>query len=286
MSALNSPIDLKNISPMVKEVTKEWMREILASDESEDRYDSIRNLYKKFNEALMKEYGDKGSECVNQKFGELKPQVDFLASLFYCINDDLRNRQREMKFDSPKEEDDFLHGRDFNRGLLDVRDEEFDAVLESLLSKVRSLVKNDALEAGWALNPKDPPNLFMSSIPLIEGNWIDKVALEVLEWHQALLKEGYETHRPEKENLIAWPIVLEEGQDEEALKGVIVKVGDFGILDKNRQYAIFVEAEERINLLRLKERIVDGRAYVSLAEYFDSTEHLLTQEDFCVIGPV
>jgi len=80
--------------------------------------------------------------------------------------------------------------------------------------------------------------------------------------------------------------VLEEGQDEEALKGVIVKVGDFGILDKNRQYAIFVEAEERINLLRLKERIVDGRAYVSLADYFDSTEHLLTQEDFCVIGPV
>lgn len=286
MSALNSPIDLKNISPMVKEVTKEWMREILASDESEDRYDSIRNLYKKFNEALMKEYGDKGSECVNQKFGELKPQVDFLASLFYCINDDLRNRQREMKFDSPKKGDDFLHGRDFNRGLLDVRDEEFDAALESLLSKVRSLVKNGTLEAGWALNPKDPPNLFMSSIPLIEGNWIDKVALAVLEWHQALLKEGYETHRPEKENLIAWPIVLEEGQDEEALKGVIVKVGDFGILDKNRQYAIFVEAEERINLLRLKERIVDGRAYVSLAEYFDSTEHLLTQEDFCVIGPV
>ena len=54
------------------------------------------------------------------------------------------------------------------------------------------------------------------------------------------------------------------------------QVGDFGILDKNRQYAIFVEAEERINLLRLKERIVDGRAYVSLADYFDSTEHLLS----------
>ncbi len=69
------------------------------------------------------------------------------------------------------------------------------------------------------------------------------MTLAVLEWHQALLKEGYETHRPEKENLIAWPIVLEEGQDEEALKGVIVKIGDFGILDKDRQYAIFVEAE-------------------------------------------
>ncbi|MDR9770448.1 hypothetical protein [Acetomicrobium sp.] len=80
MSALNSPIDLKNISPMVKEVTKEWMREILASDESEDRYDSIRNLYKKFNEALMKEYGDKGSECVNQKFGELNHKLTFSLS--------------------------------------------------------------------------------------------------------------------------------------------------------------------------------------------------------------
>ncbi|MDR9770474.1 hypothetical protein [Acetomicrobium sp.] len=75
-----------------------------------------------------------------------------------------------MKLDSPKRgDDDFLHGRDFNRGLLDVRDEEFDAVLESLLSKVRSLVKNDAPEAGWALNPKDLPNLFYVIYTLNRG---------------------------------------------------------------------------------------------------------------------
>jgi len=62
-----------------------------------------------------------------------------------------------------------LHGRDFNYGLLDVRDEDFETALESLLEEVRSLVNSGAVEAGWVLCPKDPPNLFMSSIPLIEG---------------------------------------------------------------------------------------------------------------------
>ncbi|MGB4301092.1 MAG: hypothetical protein WBJ35_04475, partial [Acetomicrobium sp.] len=388
MSTLkSSSIDLKNISPMVKKTVKEWVKEVLAANRSEFRRDSVKSLYKRFNEALAKEYSDKGLEYVKEKFDELKPQVDFLASLFYCINDDLRNRQREMqlevdllterlkrllmalqasslaqavdttfareayplseemadllwslnertvrtwdemleselpamvreyfllqgnraipwgwdlmrqilvnsgeeskiaaicsKFESPEDGDDFLHGRDFNYGLLDVRDEEFETALESLLEEVRSLVNSGAVEAGWALCPKDPPNLFMSSIPLIEGNWIDKKALAVLEWYQTILKMGYEIIRPEEENPVAWPIVLDKRtQDEETVQGVIVKVEDFGILNKDEQYAIFIEAEERINSLRLQERIIDGRVYVCLADYFDSTGHLLGNEDF------
>ena len=388
MSTLkSSSIDLKNISPMVKKTVKEWVKEVLAANRSEFRRDSVKSLYKRFNEALAKEYSDKGLEYVKEKFDELKPQVDFLASLFYCINDDLRNRQREMqlevdllterlkrllmalqasslaqavdttfareayplseemadllwslnertvrtwdemleselpamvreyfllqgnraipwgwdlmrqilvnsgeeskiaaicsKFESPEDGDDFLHGRDFNYGLLDVRDEEFETALESLLEEVRSLVNSGAVEAGWALCPKDPPNLFMSSIPLFEGNWIDKKALAVLEWYQTILKMGYEIIRPEEENPVAWPIVLDKRtQDEETVQGVIVKVEDFGILNKDEQYVIFIEAEERINSLRLQERIIDGRVYVCLADYFDSTGHLLCNEDF------
>ena len=263
MSTLkSSSIDLKNISPMVKKTVKEWVKEVLAANRSEFRRDSVKSLYNRFNEALAKEYSDKGLEYVKEKFDELKPQIDFLASLFYCINDDLRNRQREMqlevdllterlkrllmalqvsslaqavdttfareayplseemadllwslnertvrtwdemlaselpamvreyfllqgnraipwgwdlmrqilvnsgeeskiaaicsKFESPEDGDDFLHGRDFNYGLLDVRDEDFETALESLLEEVRSLVNSGAVEAGWAaLFPKD-----------------------------------------------------------------------------------------------------------------------------------
>ena len=48
------------------------------------------------------------------------------------------------KFESPEDGDDFLHGRDFNYGRLDVRDEEFETALESLLEEVRSLVNSGA----------------------------------------------------------------------------------------------------------------------------------------------
>ncbi|MDR9769416.1 hypothetical protein [Acetomicrobium sp.] len=58
------------------------------------------------------------------------------------------------------------------------------------------------------------------------------------------MKMGYEIIRPEEENPVAWPIVLDKKtQDEEAVQGVIVKVEDFGILNKDEQYAIFIEAE-------------------------------------------
>jgi len=100
MSTLkSSSIDLKNISPMVKKTVKEWVKEVLAANRSEFRRDSVKSLYKRLNEALAKEYSDKGLEYVKEKFDELKPQIDFLASLFYCINDDLRNRQREMQIE-------------------------------------------------------------------------------------------------------------------------------------------------------------------------------------------
>jgi len=83
----------------------------------------------------------------------------------------------------------------------------------------------------------------------------------VLEWYQTILKMGYEIIRPEEENPVAWPIVLDKRtQDEEAVQGVIVKVEDFGILNKDEQYAIFIEAEERINSLGY-------RSASSMAEY-------------------
>ena len=93
MSTLkSSSIDLKNISPMVKKTVKEWVKEVLAANGSEFRRDSVKSLYKRLNEALAKEYSDKGLEYVKEKFDELKPQIGFLASLFYCINDDLQKQ--------------------------------------------------------------------------------------------------------------------------------------------------------------------------------------------------
>ena len=67
---------------MVKKTVKEWVKEVLAANRSEFRRDSVKSLYKRFNEALAKEYSDKGLEYVKELFDELKPLVDFLASLF------------------------------------------------------------------------------------------------------------------------------------------------------------------------------------------------------------
>ncbi len=389
MSTPKSSVDLANISPVVKKAAKEWIKEALATNEAAGHFGSSEDLNERVTEVLMKEHNGKDPDFVKQKLDEIKPQVDFVVSLFNYINDELKNKQREIKLDvdllaerlkrllmalqtsghadmvnvtfgstayplseemadlflslnekgirswdemqkeemsymvkeyfilrgrklipwgwdflrcilassegefdkhikairsrfaSLEDADDFLNGKDFNYGLMDVRDEEFEAALGSLLEEVKSLAQAGALETGKALCPKDPPNLFMSSIPLIEGSWIDKKALTVLEWYRTISDMGYAMCRPEGENPLAWPIVLDEtAQDEDVYCDEIIRVGGLGILSKDEQYSIFSDVEEHIKSLKLQERLIDGRTYVSMKGYFNRDGHLLKLEDF------
>jgi len=149
MSTLkSSSIDLKNISPMVKKTVKEWVKEVLAANGSEFRRDSVKSLYNRFTEALAEEYSDKGLEYVKEKFDELKPQIDFLASLFYCINDDLRNRQREMQL-----EVDLLTER-LKRLLMALQVSSFAQAVDTTFAREAYPLSEEMADLLWSLNER------------------------------------------------------------------------------------------------------------------------------------
>lgn len=121
-------------------------------------------------------------------------------------------------FNSPEDADDFLNGKDFNHGLLDVRDRDFDAAVEAFCNEVKSLAKKGELKIGGVLYPEAPPNLFMAAIPLVDKEWIDSKALAVLEWHKMIADKGYVMIHPEGDNSLAWPIVLDKTAEDEELE--------------------------------------------------------------------
>lgn len=149
MSTLkSSSIDLKNISPMVKKTVKEWVKEVLAANGSEFRRDSVKSLYNRFTEALAEEYSDIGLKYVKEKFDELKPQIDFLASLFYCINDDLRNRQREMQL-----EVDLLTER-LKRLLMALQVSSFAQAVDTTFAREAYPLSEEMADLLWSLNER------------------------------------------------------------------------------------------------------------------------------------
>lgn len=405
-----------DISPIVKEAVKEWLSETMLAPEPKDKKsdDSIETLGEKIIKALMREHKGKGPKAVKQAFNELKPQIEFVGSLIYSINEEIDKKRREMSletallveefkrivgalttselarltfeslssmpyplsegmadlllnlnehalepcnemkerilpymvkehfvtegkkeiplrwlhllrasnpseseaesifseeiegarsiFESPEAFDDFLNKRDFTHGLADIRDEEFDRAVEALAKEVESLSHAGVFETGEILQPDDFPNYFMANIPLIEEKWIDKAALELLEWVKILLDRRYETVYLEENNPLAWPIIFKLKEDEKESEDDSLSEEDYAesateeefdddddeeeeeeepeILDKETQYAILLEAKRHLASLELEERVIDGRLYVSIDDYFSKEERYLNEGDF------
>ncbi|MDI3499568.1 MAG: hypothetical protein PWP50_612 [Synergistaceae bacterium] len=232
------------------------------------------------------------------------------------IDEDLKEEMEEARsaFESPEAFSDFLEGKDFTHGLADVRNEEFDMAVETLAKEIESLSEVNVLEKENLLTPKDPPNNFMTSIPLVEREWIDKEALELLEWYKTILNMGYEALRLE-DNSVAWPIIIEpekgesesesecedededesesedvgeerydeeendDDEEEEEEEEIEIDDDELKILDKQKQYEILWDVRRRLSSIALKERVIDGRTYVSLSDYLSQEDCLFGEED-------
>lgn len=290
--------------------------------------DKMADLFLSLNEKGVKTWDEMREEEMNHmvreyfiSMGEEEIPLEWVFLRYLpASNDNVFTKLIEevrSAFNSPEDADDFLNGKDFNHGLLGVRDRDFDAALEAFCNEVKSLAEREELKIGGVLYPKDPPNLFMGAIPLVEGKWIDSKALAVLEWHKMVSDQGYVMIHPEGDNSLAWPIVLDktaedeeledEGEDESdellSLQDEDADLQDedddvdeedededdddddeeeeeLEILDKHEQYSIYLEAEEHIKSLNLEERAIDGRIHVSLGDYFSCDGCLLNQEEF------
>jgi hypothetical protein len=105
-------------------------------------------------------------------------------------------------FDSPEAVAAFRRGEDYTHGLADVRDADFERLMEAIDADVQALVKKKTLKTGTGVHVELPTDATWF-VPLVEGAWFDRTLAELLELNTLLEAEGWQSSHPDSHN-VAW----------------------------------------------------------------------------------
>ncbi len=168
------------------------------------------------------------------------------ANLIFNLD---RDKVRNL-FPDSKAYGDFISGRDFSYGLADVRDEEFDRAIDSVVRALRELVASGEVRAAKQILLPSSPFPFLRQVPLIDNEWVDLHAIELAEFGCLLLEEGFEICESLDPHPLAPCALLPEKNDEgKDLKALRKKVAE--------------------DLSKFPGRVIsiEGRPFLNLADY-------------------
>ena len=141
-----------------------------------------------------------------------------------------------------------------------VGDEDFDESRARAYRKVerglRRLVRSKEVKPGKVVSLLDSPHPFLSSAPLLDGRWIDVIALELAEMG-VILKDCDWTPR---ESGDSHPLAFAEFVRADA-EGDLSPIDDASWLDARQA------STDRVRSYRRRRRVISGRSYVELALY-------------------
>jgi hypothetical protein len=144
---------------------------------------------------------------------------------------------------------DFVSSRDFSFGLADVRDEEFNRVVMSVIEGLRRLTEAGEIRAARQVSLISVPVPFLQTVPVVENEWIDRHVVELAELGCRLLEEGYVIQQRRDIHVLAWPVISGPNLTEANLKAIKAKAA-----------ASLSEFPGRVTS-------VEGRPFLNLADY-------------------
>lgn len=118
---------------------------------------------------------------------------------------------------------DFVSSRDFSFGLADVRDEEFNRVVISVVEELQRLTEAGEIRAARHLLLLSVPVPFLQTVPVVENEWIDWHVVELAEFGCRLLEEGYAIQQGWDNHTLAWPVISGPELTEANLKAIRAK---------------------------------------------------------------
>lgn len=115
---------------------------------------------------------------------------------------------------------DFISGRDFSYGLADVRDEEFNRLVNSVVGGLRKLTEGGEIQAARQAFFSSVPVPFLRRVPMVNDEWIDRYVVELAEFVCLLLEHGYAIQEGRDTHPLAWPFISAPDGAEEDLDAI------------------------------------------------------------------
>ncbi len=122
--------------------------------------------------------------------------------------------------------------------------------------EIRRLVRSNEIEPGKVVSLLDSPHPFLSSAPLLDGRWIDVIALELAELGVILAGSGCTRRGSRDLHTLAWEEFVQTDAQ-----------GELSPIDHASWLDARAAATERVRSYRGRRRVVSGRDYVECALY-------------------
>ena len=144
---------------------------------------------------------------------------------------------------------DFISGRDFSYGLADVRDEEFNRVVTSVVGELRKLTEGGEIQAARQVCLSSVPVPFLKTVTVVDNEWIDRHVVELAEFVCLLLEHGYAIQEGRDTHPLAWPLISAPDGAEENLD------------------AIRATAAASLAAFPGRMTLIDGRPFLNVTDY-------------------
>jgi hypothetical protein len=161
----------------------------------------------------------------------------------------------------------FVSGQDFSFGLADVRDQEFQSNLRSVLRALLKLVASGSVEAATEVVFPSVPLPALRCATMIGGDWIDRHVVELAEFGAMLADHGFKT--------------ASDGGDPHPLASPLVCAPEECAIDVAQIRNL---AAAHISTFAGRSTSIDGRPYLSVADYQGWSQRRLKGELKCVHG--
>jgi hypothetical protein len=155
------------------------------------------------------------------------------------------------RFANKMEFERFKAGEDYTNGFSTVTDAEYRGSLNKMTSKLRKLVNTGTVSPGKTLFLNTIPIPFLKEVPLVQGEWADRYAVELAELGAILEAEGYAAETVKGHDL-AWPQYSHKD-------GSILS---WDALEEYRR-----KASCGLNHLSGQTKEINGRPYISIKDY-------------------
>lgn len=162
------------------------------------------------------------------------------------------------QFADPEEYREYREGTDFSYSLTGVRDAEVEDECASLRQLLEAAAEGGLFRLGLSVPlpvPLGPPSL--TRVPLVDGEWIDRHLVGLVEWFAELVAAGYRRMPALDPHPLAWHRLYPPGTD-----WLLPTEADREKVAEFRQ-----RAEARLNGFRGRAREIDGRAFVHFDDY-------------------
>ena len=142
----------------------------------------------------------------------------------------------------------FLDGEDYCYGLSDVPDTEYDTHYEAVVCAIEGVAQQ-----GFVVELPTVPNQFLSEAPLVEGDWIDRYAVELAEWGARLVGKGLRLEESKDSHPMVWHRFIDPADGSEFDAAVTMK--------------LWRQTRKHLAGFPGRTSVIDERPYLSFEDY-------------------